>query len=153
MIIARADQLSFPKVTQYVRDSLPGVANIDSVCRAFRRFAQMDRASLQAALAWGSQPTLKFVDLVNADGGFLFGEFTPDSGSNELRINLKMAQDFEVGPTPNFVGRNARGARVYLLGVTILHELVHWGDDRDGIDFPEEEGEAFERAVYGRVVG
>ena len=42
--------------------------------------------------------------------------------------------------------------RVYLVGVTILHELTHWGDDQDGVDRPGEEGEEFEIKVYGKVI-
>ena len=34
------------------------------------------------------------------------------------------------------------------IGATILHELVHWGDDQDGVDYPGEEGELFEKHVY-----
>jgi hypothetical protein len=47
---------------------------------------------------------------------------------------------------------HAAAGRVYVLGVTILHELVHWGDDRDGVDREDEEGEEFERLVYGGVI-
>jgi len=39
-----------------------------------------------------------------------------------------------------------------LTGVTILHEFTHYGDDQDGEDIPGEEGEHFEKAVYGKVV-
>jgi len=41
---------------------------------------------------------------------------------------------------------------VFLVGVTLLHELVHWADNLDGIDFPDEEGEQFETDVYGMVI-
>ncbi len=77
------------------------------------------------------------------------GEFTPDVGSQELRVNRKMVEEFEAGrgkrPTPD-------GREVYVLGVTILHELIHWGDDQDGVDRPAEEGEEFEKTVYGAVI-
>ena len=50
------------------------------------------------------------------------------------------------------------GKQVYLVGVTLLHELTHWADAQDGHDDAvpgdpgNEEGEAFERAVYGGVI-
>lgn len=48
--------------------------------------------------------------------------------------------------------RKARNGNVYLIGVTLLHELIHWCDDQDRIDRPGEEGEEFENLVYGNVI-
>jgi len=51
------------------------------------------------------------------------------------------------------------GKKVYLVGVTILHELTHWADAQDGVDDAvpgdpsNEEGEAYEKGVYGEVLG
>jgi hypothetical protein len=150
MIIPAADQVLYPRFARYVRNSLPSIANIPSMQRAFRRFAQMDRATLQRALAWGNQPTLSIQALVSPPGSFLNGEFTPDSGSNEIRLNVLLVQAFETGsPHQLAVTHNSRGQPMPRVGVTILHELVHWGDDQDGVDFPGEEGELFEAAVYG----
>ena len=39
-----------------------------------------------------------------------------------------------------------------LLESTLLHELVHWGDNKDGRDQTGEEGKAFEIAAYGRDI-
>ena len=150
MIISNADQITYPKLTQYVRYSLPGIANIASMRRAFRRYAQMDRATLQRALAWGNQPTLQIVTLASPPGSFINGEFTPSIGSNEIRLNIILVNAFESGaPAQLAYTRNAAGQRMPRVGVTILHELVHWGDDQDGIDYPGEEGELFETEVYG----
>jgi len=45
--------------------------------------------------------------------------------------------------------KGSQGLVVFIwLGVTLLYELVHW----DGIDRPGEEGEEFERLVYGSVI-
>jgi hypothetical protein len=46
----------------------------------------------------------------------------------------------------------ASAGKVYLIGVVMLHELVHWGDDQDGVDRPGEEGKEFETAVYGSAI-
>ena len=150
MIISAADQVTYPRFTRYVRRSLPSIANVASMRRAFLRFAQMDRATLQRALAWGNQPTLSIQALASPPGSFLNGEFTPDSGSNEIRLNVLLVQAFETGsPHQLAVTHNASGQPMPRVGVTILHELVHWGDDQDGVDFAGEEGELFEAAVYG----
>ncbi|TGO03419.1 hypothetical protein PN36_06610 [Candidatus Thiomargarita nelsonii] len=47
----------------------------------------------------------------------------------------------------------ARAGAVPALGVNILHEMVHWGDNLDGVDRPGEEGDEFEMLVYGRNLG
>ena len=111
----------------------------------------MDRATLRRALAWGNQPTLVFVAMSTASATFQGGEFIPDIHSNDLRINAAVAAAFEAGAPPRLMWtRNQRGDRFPLIASSILHELVHWGDDQDGIDFPGEEGDLWEQDVYGR---
>ena len=39
-----------------------------------------------------------------------------------------------------------------LVESTVLHELVHWGDNLDGRDQRGEEGKDFEKAAYGRDI-
>ncbi len=47
---------------------------------------------------------------------------------------------------------------VYYAGATVLHELTHWADAQDGVNSagadgnPVEDGNAFERGVYGKVM-
>ncbi|CTQ61396.1 MAG: hypothetical protein RIE06_06920 [Roseibium album] len=151
MIISAADQTRYPRFTRYVRRSLPSIANIASMRRAFRRYAQMNSTTLRRALAWGNQPTLNITAIASPAGSFINGEFTPNSSSNEIRLNEILVTAYENG-TPAHLAftRNAAGQRMPRVGVTILHELVHWGDDQDGVDYPGEEGELFEQAVYGR---
>ena len=143
MKMSAADQAGFPKLTQYVRYSLPKVADVPIIRSAMLEIAQLNHAKLKQALAWGNEPTLKVTSLAGA-----LGEFTPDIGSNEIRVDTHVVQEFEAGRG----WRNARAGRVLLVGVTILHELTHWGDDQDGVDRPGEEGEEFERKVYGKVI-
>lgn len=143
MKMSAADQLSFPKLKQYVQKSLPSVADVPIIRSAFLEIGQLNHSKLKQALAWGNEPTLKVTKLTGA-----VGEFTPDTGSNEIRLDTDMVREFENGGG----WRNARAGRVLLVGVTILHELIHWGDDQDGVDRPGEEGEEFERRVYGKVI-
>ncbi len=151
MIISRVDQTRYPKFTRYVRNSLPSIANVAAMRRAFLRYAQMNRTTLQRALAWGNQPTLNITALASPAGTFRNGEFTPNTGSNEIRLNRILVTAYENGTPANMAyTTNAAGTQLPRVGVTILHELVHWGDDQDGIDYPGEEGELFETAVYGR---
>jgi hypothetical protein len=151
MIMSAADQVTYPTLAHYVRHTLPGVADVAAMARAYLRYAQMDRATLRRALAWGNQPTLVFVPMSTDSATFQGGEFIPDIHSNDLRINAAVAAAFEAGAPPRLMWtRNRRGDRFPLIASSILHELVHWGDDQDGIDFPGEEGNLFEQDVYGR---
>jgi hypothetical protein len=150
MIISAANQVTYPRFTRYVRRSLPSIANIASMRRAFLRYAQMNRVTLQRALAWGNQPTLSIAPIASPAGTFINGQFTPNTGSNTITLNQTLVAAYEAGAPPNLAyTRNASGKRMPRVGVTILHELVHWGDDQDGIDYAGEEGELFEVDVYG----
>jgi hypothetical protein len=143
MQMSAEDQKKYPKLKQYVKDALPQVVCVPIIVSAMDKIGQINRARLTQVLAWGSGPMIRVTILNNA-----YGEFTPDVHSNEIRLDENLVKEFEAGRGL----RNARAGRVYLVGVTLLHELVHWGDDQDGIDRPGEEGEEFERMVYGSVI-
>ena len=143
MKMTKADIKLHPKLTYYVKMNLPGVINEPSILHAMNSIGNINKAQLKSALSWGQGPQIKITNLIGA-----VGEFTPNTGSNELRIDTDLVKDFEEGRGV----RVARAGNVYLLGVTLLHELVHWGDDQNGIDRPGEEGSEFEQLVYGRVI-
>ena len=63
-------------------------------------------------------------------------------GSEELEINQDIFKALE---------EDIPGAKL-LLESTIGHELTHYFDDRDGLDFPGEEGQKFEEKVYGEDI-
>jgi hypothetical protein len=145
MLMSAADQRSYPRLAYYVRVNLPDVINVPIIVNALNNIGQINMARLRLALRWGNIPSVRVADL---DPG-IYGEFSPGANSTELRISRQVVRDFEAG---RGIRTTARGGRVYIVGVTILHELVHWGDDQDGVDRPGEEGEEFETAVYGGVV-
>ena len=76
-------------------------------------------------------------------------------GSNEIQIDEDLVKDFEAGKG---IVKNAAGKQVYLVGATLLHELTHWADAQDGVDHPvpgdpsNEEGNAYEKGVYGKIL-
>ena len=143
MKMAALDIKKYPKLAYYVRVNVPDVINVATIVGAFKKIGGINRATLKNALAWNHGPSIKITPLVGE-----FGEFTPDEHSNEIRIDQSMVEDFEKGKGRRVV----HAGNVYLVGVTLLHELTHWADDQDGIDRAGEEGEEFERAMYGHVV-
>lgn len=57
-----------------------------------------------------------------------------------------------VNELENSAGNPLSNSFAFFIGVTILHEYVHYGDNLDGVDYPGEEGELFEIDVYGEIV-
>lgn len=143
MQMASADQTTYPKFTQYVRFSMPKLVDVPVIVNALRNIGQINLARMRLVLKWGSGPMLKIGPLPGK-----YGEFTPDIGSNEISLNERTVKAFEDGR--GLV--TASAGKVYLVGVVMLHELVHWGDDQDGVDRPGEEGKEFETAVYGSAI-
>jgi len=137
------DIKSYPKLAYYVKNDMPKIIDVPSIVLAMSKVGQINKPKLRLALSWGSGPTIRIVGLIDA-----YGEFTPDKQSNEIRIDTKLVKEFESGKGK----RAVRAGHVFLVGVTLLHELVHWGDDKDGIDRPGEEGAEFENMTYGSVV-
>lgn len=137
------DIKKYPKLAYYVRVNLPEVMRVPAIVSAFNKIGGINRSTLRGALVWGAGPTIKVTPLIKA-----YGEFTPDCHSQEIRVDTKVVDDFEAGKGV----RLAHAGNVYLVGVTLLHELTHWADDQDGVDRPGEEGEEFERSVYGKVI-
>ncbi len=138
------DIKDFPKLHQYVSVALPKVQFVAPIINAIQKHAgTIDKQTIKDALLWGRGPSIKVVVMSP------LGEFTPNTSSNELRIQKQMVKDFEAGKG---LRKTATGKLVYLVGVTLLHELTHWADDQDGIDTPGEEGELYEKDIYGKVI-
>ena len=122
---------------------MPAVIRVPALRAAMATAGQLNRSQFHAALAWGTPPNISIVPALGA-----CGEFTPTPGNNTIRIDQRLFVDFEAGRGKVLV----RARNVYVLGVTLLHEMAHWGDNLDGIDRAGEEGNEFERLVYGAVV-
>lgn len=144
MIMDKIDQTCFPKFTRYVRYSLPTVVDVKSIVAAFAKYGQINRTTLKRALAWGNKPYLVIREIDDA-----IGLFDASVDPDVINIHTRIVKEFEDG---HGFRKTKWNKDVYLVGVTLLHELVHWADNLDGIDFPDEEGEQFEQDVYGMVI-
>ncbi len=139
----------FPKLHYYVRVNMPEVAEMDAIINEIQKLAgTVKKSEIRDALKWGKGPTITVVSGLMCAGVKSYGCFR--AGKDELRIDEQMVKDFEAGKGQV---KNSKGKRVYLVGATLLHELTHWADAKDGKDNPVEEGDAFERATYGKVLG
>jgi hypothetical protein len=149
MRLSDGDARKFPKFKQYLHDALPKVVSVPVIVKSMEEIGQINKARLTKVLKFGQGPQVTIVkDLRNSGGKKVLGLFKPAVGSNEIKIDEDMVKEFEAGRGL----RTAKAGKVYLVGVTVLHELIHWGDDQDGIDRPGEEGAEFEKKVYGSVI-
>lgn len=151
MQMLKDDIKRFPALRYYVSINMPEVRKVNSILNAISTLSgTIDMAKLKKALLWGQGPVIKVVKNLGA-----FGEFTPNSSSNEIRIDEDLVKEFEQGGRAG-LRKTPKGQLVYLVGVTLLHELTHWADDQDSDDFTGgvegEEGDEFERVVYGGVI-
>lgn len=131
----------YPKLANYIKNTIQQAANDPKVLAALAKYSEMSVEDIKKALTWGEGPTIKITALKEA-----FGEFTPDIGSKEIRLDVVHVKKFE-----SATGTEGLDYQ-FLFEVTTLHELTHYGDDQDGKDIPGEEGEHFENEAYGTVV-
>ena len=125
---------SFPRSTNRILSMDTRISNVEF--SGFEMFGQASQSQVLVQLTPNNGVTI--VDEILSPG--VIAEFTPYVGSTEIRVNFNFLDAFESG--------NISGTE---FDRTIKHELVHFFDDQDGIDFPGEEGLMFEEFCYGSV--
>ena len=145
---------SYPKLHYYVRVNLTDAGNVAAIVKQIKKLAgATSRQTIKDALKFGKGPKINVVANLMCANVKAYGCYT--WGSDEIKIDEQLVKDFEAGKG---LVKNASGKRVYLLGATLLHELTHWADAQDGVDNPvpgdptNEEGNAYEKGVYGKVL-
>ena len=144
----------FPALHYYVRIDMPKVVYVKAIIAAIKSLAgTTSRETIMEALKYGKGPLITVVPNLMCAGKKAFGCYK--WGGDVLRVDEDLVKDFEAG---RGVVKNTRGQRVFLLGATLLHELTHWADAQDATDDPvpgdpsSEEGDAYEKAVYGKAL-
>ena len=142
MQMRAADITAYKKFHKYVSLKMPEVAKVVSIVNEIQKEAgTITVATIKEALEWGKGPTIEVTAMAEA------GKFTP--GTNVIKIRKLRVEQFEAGKG---LVKAPNGNLVYYVGVILLHELTHWADDQDGVDNPLEEGDEYEKAIYGGVV-
>jgi len=139
----------YPKLTEYLQNELPKLADNPSIVNAFKQYTNMTDTQVRETLTWGDGPNLLVEDLgFDNRGNPISGKFEePDI----LKIDIDMV---------NFLQNSTSGSEhsetiLLAIGMTILHEAVHYGDYNYNNDFytgnnpyTNEEGWLFEQEVY-----
>jgi len=146
------DAKSFPKFTKYVSTAIPTLGNVDSIVSAISSISELGDASvIKDALSWGKGPVIDIQILVDKQIGNKV--YSPRAGytphTNIIVMRQKDVAYFEMGSD---MRKAPNGHMVHIVGVQLLHELVHWARDRAGKDETEDLGFVFEKQIYGGIV-
>lgn len=154
MKLDTVDANKYPRFTHYVKHDMADLVKVDRIIDAIKKYAgATKRETIKRALRWNLGPTIKIVNQLTHKGRRVYGSYK--WGSNVIKIDESLVKAFEQGRD---LRKTKTGKRVHVAGVTLLHELTHWADAKDGFDNPvpgdptNEEGNAFEMEVYGRVI-
>jgi zincin-like metallopeptidase toxin 3 of polymorphic toxin system len=151
MKLSDDDQTSFPQLTEYLRNAFPRLTSNGVIVFNLRKFGNLSDAQARHALMWGTDPLVSIVDLDAGQCG-VPQAFGCTSDSTEIQIDDDLVAEFEKGGSSN-LRLAPNGHHVYLTGVTLLHEMCHWGNFLNGAAEATDAGNQFETAVYGGVVG
>lgn len=149
-----ADILGYPKFHSYVKNDISTLTHVNPIISAIKKFSgATTRLSIRQGLMWGQGPTINIVPGLVCAGVRAYGCYA--WGGNIVQISQSLVRAYEAGTDL----RPTRGGQmVHVVGVTLLHELTHWSDAKDGVDdlVPgdplNEEGNAFELEVYGKIM-
>ncbi|WP_162623300.1 hypothetical protein [Confluentibacter sediminis] len=136
----------YPKLTEYLKNQLPTINGNSTIINAIKKYTNLTTTEIEDHLKWGNGPTIRIEQL-----GSPYGKFKKSTDPNSLYLDIDLVNQLE-NTTPN---SNLANAFAFLIGVTILHEYVHYGDynyNGDAWQYPQEEGLLFENDVYGQSV-
>ena len=143
-----------PELERYVSRSMPECADISVIVNNLVAFGGFkDVAAARDALRWGSGPFVFPEHPHNSRCANASGHAKCSFDAKRphwIQINM---EDFDDWLNGRGTGFTAGGRPVPIIGVAMLHALCHWGNFRAGVTEPAEQGLAFERATYGRVIG
>ncbi len=154
MKLSDEDQKNHPQLTQYVRYSMPQVINVGVIVKAVHEHGLLSVDEFKKALTWGEPPLIKIADSSVVKCGTVNSWYGCNRNDQEIEVDLETVTTFEKGGIGANVDKNAAGKNVYLLGVTLLHELCHWGHKlKKTAETAGHAGDLYEKAAYGRVLG
>lgn len=143
MHVDKRVRTGYPKLASWIYENLPKVPDKPKVFKAFVKFGELTSADAKIMLTSCSPtPVIDYRVMPGANG-----EFSGATDPNRVYLAHAICEKFEKSPA------DAKDPRMHLLlESTLLHELVHWGDWKDGKDQAGEEGKAFEKAAYGHDI-
>ncbi|WP_162623306.1 hypothetical protein [Confluentibacter sediminis] len=142
--------IQYPKLTEYLKIQLPTIKNNQFIINKIVQYGDLGQSEVKKHLEWGNGPIIEVVQLNNFCTGCdsdTYGLFKGNN-PNTLYIDLDLVNDLENSTT----GSQLANSFAFLIGVTILHEYVHYSEYTDGAWNNPESGILFENDVYGQSV-
>ncbi|MGB3606424.1 hypothetical protein [Psychroserpens sp.] len=136
----------YPKLTEYLKNQLPTIKDNTVIIIAIKTYTNLTTSQIQEHLKWGEGPTIRVEQI-----GEAYGEFRKATDTSSIYLDIDLVNQLE----NSISNTSLANAFAFLIGVTILHEYVHYGDynyNGDLWQFPQEEGLLFENDVYGQSV-
>lgn len=140
MKISKGFKKKYPNLTKWIKKNIPKAKNKPKVWAAFLKYGELKPAQAKLALSFGKNPELHYAQMPGANGRFSGSKFP-----NRVYLAKAICDRFET--------KDSKKAKMHILvESTVLHEMVHWGDWKDGKDQVGEEGKKFEKAAYGKDI-
>lgn len=131
---------AYPKLGKWINTNLPKVKNKPKIWKAFLKYSELDEKKAIWAITEGFNPDITYSAIKEGNGKYVGGKYL-----NRVFLNKAMCDRFE---STDFSNPKMHK----LIESTILHEMVHWGDFKDGKSEEVEEGKLFEKEAYGHDV-
>jgi hypothetical protein len=153
MKMSDGDIHKYESFAHYVHYDMPKLVHNTVIIHNLMTKGNLTEAQAKHALLWGTEPLIVITDLSSGQCGVpsAYG-CTRKANLNQIEIDEGTVKDFESAPYSLGVGKNAKGANVFIVGVTLLHELCHFGNNNNHKVEATEAGAAFETATYGKSV-
>jgi hypothetical protein len=153
MKMSVADIQKYPKFAEYVRHQIPKLVNVPSVIQSLKTQGGFTEEKAKHALLWGNNPLILITDLSGGQCSVpsAYG-CTRKANLHQIEIDQGTVKEFETSAYSLGVGKNAKGQNVFVVGVTLLHELSHLGNYRLNRAEAAEAGFALETDLYGQSV-
>ncbi len=130
----------YPKLAAWIEEEFPKVVNKPKIWNAFVKYSELGATRAVWAVTPGYQPEVGWKVMPGKNGSYSFER-------NPYRVFLakRLCDEFEQAKV-------LTAKLIEKVESTLLHEFVHWGDEKDGIDQKGEEGRKFEVEAYGRDI-
>ena len=138
----------YPIATEYIKNKLSDLAFNEQVINHLVNYSELSEEQIKKDLEWGNGPIIRIrEDIEDICGELCYGFFNPNA-PDYINIDIGLIENIEESNID--ISQEALG---FLLGVTILHEYVHFGETQDGdyTDDPDS-GLLFEVEAFGEQV-
>jgi hypothetical protein len=133
----------YPNLYQLIKNLKSFVKSSPEVMASLQYWSHLSKQQILDNLTFGKGPTVKVVEGIDA-----YSSYNRVTGENILKLNASWVRGLEAAVLPA-----TKQGTAFLLAVSLLHELVHYGTGRNNISEGEYDfGWGFERSAFHVIV-